>query len=72
MTPTRMARFFSSRHWPSVWVWNTSHDHPVTFERIILELITRAFVSPQHEVVIFRNNAVSVYPIVTQAGSARP
>lgn len=37
----------------------------------ILELITRAFVSPQHEVV-FSEHAFAVYPIVTQAVGARP
>ena len=36
----------------------------------ILELITRAFVGPQHEVV-FSEHAFAVYPIVTQAVGAR-
>ncbi|PKM30320.1 MAG: histidinol-phosphate transaminase [Gammaproteobacteria bacterium HGW-Gammaproteobacteria-11] len=36
----------------------------------ILELITRAFVGPQHEVV-FSQHAFAVYPIVTQAVGAR-
>lgn len=36
----------------------------------ILELITRAFVGPQHE-VIFSEHAFAVYPIVTQAVGAR-
>lgn len=36
----------------------------------ILELITRAFVSPEHEVV-FSEHAFAVYPIVTQAVGAR-
>ncbi|MFN3581969.1 MAG: histidinol-phosphate transaminase [Pseudomonas sp.] len=36
----------------------------------ILELVTRAFVSPEHEVV-FSEHAFAVYPIVTQAVGAR-
>lgn len=36
----------------------------------ILELVTRAFVGPQHEVV-FSEHAFAVYPIVTQAVGAR-
>jgi histidinol-phosphate aminotransferase len=36
----------------------------------ILELITRAFVGPQHE-VIFSEHAFAVYPIVTQAVGAK-
>ena len=36
----------------------------------ILELVTRAFVSPQHE-IIFSEHAFAVYPIVTQAVGAR-
>lgn len=37
----------------------------------ILELVTRAFVGPEHEVV-FSDHAFAVYPIVTQAVGARP
>lgn len=36
----------------------------------ILELVTRAFVAPEHEVV-FSEHAFAVYPIVTQAVGAR-
>lgn len=36
----------------------------------ILELLTRAFVAPEHE-VIFSQHAFAVYPIVTQAVGAR-
>ncbi len=36
----------------------------------ILELVTRAFVGPQHE-VIFSEHAFAVYPIVTQAVGAK-
>ncbi len=36
----------------------------------ILELVTRAFVSPEHEVV-FSEHAFAVYPIVTQAVGAK-
>jgi histidinol-phosphate aminotransferase len=36
----------------------------------ILELVTRAFVGPEHEVV-FSDHAFAVYPIVTQAVGAR-
>ena len=52
--------------------------HGVTTEHVtlgngsndILELLTRAFVSPEHEVV-FSEHAFAVYPIVTQAVGAR-
>ena len=37
----------------------------------ILELVTRAFVGPEHEVVL-SEHAFAVYPIVTQAVGARP
>jgi len=37
----------------------------------ILELVTRAFVGPEHE-VIFSEHAFAVYPIVTQAVGATP
>lgn len=52
--------------------------HDVTIEQVtlgngsndILELLTRAFVSPENE-VIFSEHAFAVYPIVTQAVGAR-
>ncbi|MCL5669001.1 MAG: histidinol-phosphate transaminase, partial [Gammaproteobacteria bacterium] len=54
-----------------------SHKHGVASEQItlgngsndILELIARAFVTPEHE-VIFSEHSFAVYPIVTQAVGA--
>lgn len=55
-----------------------AQHHDIALEQItlgngsndILELITRAFVTPEHE-VIFSQHAFAVYPIVTQAVGAK-
>ena len=55
-----------------------AHKHAIKAEQItlgngsndILEILTRAFVSPEHE-IIFSQHAFAVYPIVTQAVGAK-